>query len=157
MNSYYIIQCLNKKKIALSSQPFVCTVDTDDRFLYQLLSDLNFSLISRRNKELKFRIIKVSNVPKSTVFSFCVSKFKNNYLEKYDEENIKTYEPFTFIVDNLEANEVTSSFKINDDDINVRFNVFRYPNKNRTRNNNISNNNENDLDKIYLCNPSFKI
>lgn len=151
MNQYYMIQCLNRKEIALSSRPFIGTKDSyNDQTYYQLISDLNFSLISKCDKELKFRIIKVSNINESAVFSYCYSKLKNNYLENYDEINIKTYAPFTFIVDNIDSKEVVSSFKINNNDINIMFNVLKYSDKSK-------NNNKNDLDKIYLCNPSFKI
>ena len=145
-----MIQCLNRNELALSSRPFIGTKDSyNDNIYYQLISDLNFSLISECNTELKFRIIKVSNFNESTVFSYCYSMLKNNHLENYDEINIKTYAPFTFIVDNIDSKKVVSSFKINDKNINIMFNVHKYSDK--------SKNNKNDLDKIYLCNPSFKI
>ena len=151
MNHYYMIQCLNRNKLAISSCPFVPTTDTDNAILYQLLTDLNFSLIDRLNNELKFRIIRVKNVTKSRVFSFCISKLENNYLENYDEIDIKTYNPFTLIVDNIDSKEVRTNFKIDDINVEIMFNVFKYNDKDGSQNN------ENNLDKIYLCNPSFKI
>ena len=140
MSKHFMIQCLNKNELALSSIPFILSNESENINVYQLVTDLNFSLITEKNVDLKFRIIEVNNINKNLVFSFCCSKLNNNHLEELNEINIKTLKPFTLHTNYDNSSIIKSMFTYNNQEIVIEFTVYKYKGN-----------------KLYLCCPSFTI
>ena len=76
MTKHFMIQCLNKNELALSSIPFVLSDDSDNIDIYQLLTDLNFCLITEKNVDLKFDIPLLKNDIESKTSKILSKSFK---------------------------------------------------------------------------------
>ena len=138
--SLYIVYKLNDE-YNISATKFVCT-STSTNYIFQMLKDTYFNMITSSTSEVEFEIIAFQNIGTDSMLRVDTKLAILDYLNNGKLlENCSIKSILTFKCPNIGNNIKNNTLYINSSDLEINFMVNNLPKS----------------DQLYISNPTFEI